>query len=246
MKTSDRLVTLVLLLAAPAVRWLELKTQLDANGLSTGGVPYLVPLLVAAASIFLYSARRLPARDTVSADPAGIFRFDGQLTLTAGIAGAFLLLVGAALRVLLFGGGSVNVLLALFLAFSGAAMLYVLVSLRRGGSFLPPALLVPVCCLVAQLILTYRENARDSMLIHFYVRILALAALCLAALYLAAFAYRCGSPRTFAVAARAAAVLTAAACVDLVLMQRLDLLAAALGAIALLAAFLEAAGDFEG
>lgn len=242
MKTSDRLVLLALVLAAICARCFELLRSPFTDGMPS----YSLLVLVLTGASFLITVRRLPARETVSADFAGLFRFDSQLALTAGIAGAFLLLVGAALRVLFFGGGSVNVLLALFLALSGAAMLYVLVSLRRGGSFLPPALLVPVCCLVVQLILTYRENARDSMLVHFYVRILALAALCLAALYLAAFAYRCGSPRTFAAAAHTAVVLTAATCVDLLLMQRLDLLAAALGALLLLAAFLEAAGDFEG
>lgn len=246
MKTSDRLVTLVLLLATPAARWLELKTQLDADGLPTGGFPYLVPLLASAASIFLYSARRLPARDTVTADFGGIFRFDGQLALAAGVGGAFLLVVSAALRVLLYGGGMLDTLLAVFLALSGAAFLYVLIAVRRGGSFLPVVLLVPVCCLVVELISAYRANARESALLRVYVLILLLAALCLAALYLAAFAYRCGAPRSFAFVSHMAIVLTAAGCADFFLARRFDALIACLGALALLFAFLEAAGDFEG
>ncbi len=246
MKTSDRLVTLVLLLAAPAARWLELKTMLDAEGLPTGGVPYLVPLLASAASIFLYSARSLPARDTVTADFGGIFRFDGQLALTAGVGGAFLLMIAAALRALLYGGGTLETLLAIFLALSGAALLYVLIVTRRGGSFLPVALLVPVCCLVAELIVTYRGDARESVLLPIYVEILLLAALCLAALYLAAFAYRCGSPRSFFFTAHLALTLAAALCADCFLARRFDALVACLGAMALLLAFLEAAGDFEG
>ena len=246
MKTSDRLVTLVLLLAAPAARWLELKTQLDADGLPTGGIPYLVPPLAAAASIFLYSARRLPARDTVTADFGGIFRFDGQLTLTAAVMGAFLLFASAALRFVYHGSGRLNLLLALFLALSGAALLYVLVALRRRCAFLPAALLVPVCFLVVQLIITYRANARESVLLHFYVELLLLAALCLAALYLSAFAYRCGSPRRFAFMARMALTLAGGCCTDLFLAGRYDDLAACLGALVLLIAFLEAAGDFEG
>ena len=63
---------------------------------------------------------------------------------------------------------------------------------------------MPVCFLVVQLIVTYRANARDSVLGHFYVELLLLAALCLASLYLAAFAYRCGAPRSFAPAAHLA------------------------------------------
>lgn len=246
MKTSDRLLTLLLLLAAPAARWLERRTLLDAEGLPVGGLPYLVPLLASAASIFLYSARRLPARDAVTADFGGVFRFDGQLPLTAGIAGAFLVVAASALRAVSGGNGRVEVLLSVFLALSGAAMLYVLVCLRRGSDLVPVTLLVPACYLVVQLIITYRENARDSVLLHYSVQLLALAALCLAALYLAAFAYRCGSPRSFSFVAHLALVLTAASCVDLLEARQLDLLAAALGAMLLLAAFLEAAGDFEG
>ena len=106
------------------------------------------------------------------------------------------------------------------------------------------ALLVPVCCLVVQLIAVYRANARDSVPLHFYAELLAVAALCLSALYFAAFAYRCGSPRAFTVAARMAAVLTAASCADMA--HRLPGLAACVGALLLLLALLEAAGNFEG
>ena len=49
-------------------------------------------MLAAAAVVFLLSARGLPARDAVTADFGGIFRFDGQLTLTAAVLGGFLLL----------------------------------------------------------------------------------------------------------------------------------------------------------
>ena len=105
---------------------------------------------------------------------------------------------------------------------------------------------MPVCFLVVQLIVTYRANARDSVLGHFYVELLLLAALCLASLYLVAFAYRCGAPRSFAPAAHLALTLAAACCVDMALACRFDGLAACLGAALLLLAYLEAAGDFEG
>ena len=97
MKTSDRLATILFLLAAPAARFLELKNNYDPAGLPTGGFPYLPAVLAAAAVVFLLSARGLPARDAVTADFGGIFRFDGQLTLTAAVLGGFLLLAAAAL-----------------------------------------------------------------------------------------------------------------------------------------------------
>ena len=171
---------------------------------------------------------------------------DGQLTLTAAILGGFLLLAAAALRLVSGGMAGLELILSVFLACSGAALLYALIAQRRSGAFAPTALLVPVCFLVVQLIVTYRANARDSVLGHFYVELLLLAALCLASLYLAAFAYRCGAPRSFAPAAHLALTLAAACCVDMALARRFAGLAACLGAALLLLAYLEAAGDFEG
>ena len=174
------------------------------------------------------------------------FRFDGQLTLTAAVLGGFLLLAAAALRLVSGGMAGLELILSVFLACSGAAVLYALIAQRRSGAFAPTALLMPVCFLVVQLIVTYRANARDSVLGHFYVELLLLAALCLASLYLAAFAYRCGAPRSFAPAAHLALTLAAACCVDMALARRFAGLAACLGAALLLLAYLEAAGDFEG
>mgnify|MGYP002561494297 CR=1 FL=1 len=241
MKTSDRLATILFLLAAPAARFLELKNNYDPAGLPTGGFPYLPAVLAAAAVVFLLSARGLPARDAVTADFGGIFRFDGQLTLTAAVLGGFLLLAAAALRLVSGGMAGLELILSVFLACSGAALLYALIAQRRSGAFAPTALLVPVCFLVVQLIVTYRANARDSVLGHFYVELLLLAALCLASLYLAAFAYRCGAPRSFAPAAHLALTLAAACCVDMALARRFAGLAACLGAALLLLACLEAA-----
>ena len=63
------------------------------RGLMGNVVIALLPaVLAAAAVVFLLSARGLPARDAVTADFGGIFRFDGQLTLTAAVLGGFLLL----------------------------------------------------------------------------------------------------------------------------------------------------------
>ena len=54
MKTSDRLATILFLLAAPAARFLELKNNYDPAGLPTGGFPYLPAVLAAAAVVFLH------------------------------------------------------------------------------------------------------------------------------------------------------------------------------------------------
>ena len=53
MKTSDRLATILFLLAAPAARLLELKNNYDPAGLPTGGFPYL-PAVLAAAAYFRF------------------------------------------------------------------------------------------------------------------------------------------------------------------------------------------------
>ena len=55
MKTSDRLATILFLLAAPAARFLELKNNYDPAGLPTGGFPYLP------AGAALYRTAELPA-----------------------------------------------------------------------------------------------------------------------------------------------------------------------------------------
>ena len=240
MRTSDRLLTVIFLLAAPAARYFEWKNALDADGLPTGGFPCFAAVLAAAVLLFALTAHGLPARETVTGDFGSIFRFDGQLTLTAAVLGAFLPLAAAALALVTGGRSAVDLLLAVFLACSGAALLYVLIAQRREGAFAPVALLLPTCYLVVQLIVTYRSNARDSVLL------LAVAALCLASLYLAAFAFHSGSPRSFSLCAHTALTLVSGGCVDAVLSRRLDLLAAFLGAALLLIAFLEAAGDFEG
>ncbi len=246
MRTSDRLLTVIFLLAAPTARYFEWKNALDADGLPTGGFPCFAAVLATAVLLFALTAHGLPARETVTGDFGSIFRFDGQLTLTAAVLSAFLLLAAAALALVTGGRSAVDLLLAVFLACSGAALLYVLIAQRREGAFAPVALLLPTCYLVVQLIVTYRSNARDSVLLHFYVLLLAVAALCLASLYLAAFAFHSGSPRSFSLCAHTALTLVSGGCVDAVLSRRLDLLAAFLGAALLLIAFLEAAGDFEG
>ena len=101
------------------------------------------------------------------------------------------LLAAAALRLVSGGMAGMELILSVFLACSGAAVLYALIAQRRSGAFAPTALLMPVCFLVVQLIVTYRANARDSVLGHFYVELLLLAALCLAWFLLAILGTLC-------------------------------------------------------
>ena len=59
-------------------------------------------------------------------------------------------------------------------------------------------LLVPVCCLVARLVLTYRAVSSDPSVLDYYPEILAVVFLTLAFYRLSAFAFRAGRTRRFA------------------------------------------------
>ena len=159
MRLPDRLLTVLFFVAAPAARFFELKNGLDAEGLPVGGVPCLPIVLLLAAAVFTLRAQTLPAADRVTGSFAALFRFDSDLPLAAAVCGAMLLLAAALLRFLSGSTAGLDLILALFLALSGAAMLYVLFSLRRTGDFAATALLVPVCCLLVQVIASYRANA---------------------------------------------------------------------------------------
>lgn len=246
MRLFDRILTVLFFAAAPVARFFELRNNLDAEGLPIGGIPYLPIVLLLAAVVFALRARSLPAADRVTASFAKLFRFDNDASLAAAVCGAMLLLAAALLRFVFGGMAGLDLILAVFLALSGASLFYVLFSLRRTSDFAAVALLVPVCYLVVQVIVTYRANARESVLLYFYVALLALAALCLAALSLAAFAYRSGAPRRFVPMSQLSIVLLGALSVDLALAHDLADLLAAVGAALLLAAFLKAGGDFEG
>ena len=71
----------------------------------------------------------------------------------------------------------------------------------EGGArkpFQSPLLLVPVCCLVVRLVLTYRVVSVDPSLTDYYTELLAVVFLALAFYRLSSFAFRAGRTRRFA------------------------------------------------
>ena len=75
-------------------------------------------------------------------------------------------------------------------------------------------MLVPVCCLVVRVVLTYRAESSDPSLIGYYPDILAMVFLTLAFYRLSAFAFRAGRSRRFALYTALAAAFCLAALAD--------------------------------
>ena len=65
---------------------------------------------------------------------------------------------------------------------------------RARKPFQSPLLLVPVCCLVVRLVLTYRVVSVDPSLTDYYTELLAVVFLALAFYRLSSFAFRAGGP----------------------------------------------------
>lgn len=164
--------------------------------LPRAGVALLLPMLVllGAAAGALYLARGLKKETQVPVE--ALFVPESAASVTAGVAGSFLLLLGAALGFLSDEGRTTVV----FAALTGLCTLYLTAALRRGQvepmMTLPPAYLTPVL-----LLLHYRERSSDPVWAHFYIEVLALAALTGAYLLLSAFAFRQGKPRLYAAVA---------------------------------------------
>lgn len=125
------------------------------------------------------------------------FRFDAAASLMLTVLGAFLLIGTAVLTLLDPWRTMLSMLLSVFWFACAACVIYVLFALRRGIAFPGVVLLTPVCALVLQMIVSYRNSAADPVLGHLYIEILALAALTMTFLELAAFAFRNGAPRQY-------------------------------------------------
>ena len=80
--------------------------------------------------------------------------------------------------------------------------------------FQNPLLLVPVCCLVVRLVLTYRVVSVDPSLTDYYTELLAVVFLALAFYRLSSFAFRAGRTRRFAVYAALAIAFCLATLAD--------------------------------
>ena len=209
MKTLNWLLLILFSAAAAFLRMLELRTGFDEAGLPVGGTASLtLPLvLIVAAAVFVLLARSYPAQRDLSGGIDEYFDFSETLPVMLCVLGAFALIASAAASLLFSSRTLLNILLAVFRVAAGASVIYALFMLRRGESLSGVVLLTPVYALVLQLIFVYRATAVDPILAHFYVEILALAALAAAFLEYSAFAFRNGAPRIFVPLAAMAVIL---------------------------------------
>ena len=195
--------------AACALRIVELRTGFLPSGLPEGNTvgKLLVCVLLMAAAVFLVPARKLPGRAGTTGSFVSYFPFDGTLPLTLLVSGALLLCASGVWAAAT--DRRVIVLAPALLRLAGGVSLFAAAALARRGREDVRKLLVPVISLVVQLVISYRANAADPVLAHFYVEILALAAMALLYLCFASFACGLGSVRRFFPLAALSAVLCA-------------------------------------
>ena len=209
MKKLDAVLLVLFSAAAAFLRISSLRTGFDDAGLPVGGFASLaLPLvLIVAAAIFVLLAHPYPAQRDLSGGMDEYFDFAETFPVMLCVLGAFALFASAAASLLFSSRTLLTILLAVFRLAAGASVLYALFALRRGEPLSGVVLLTPVYALVLQLIFVYRATAVDPVLAHFYVEILALAALTAAFLELSAFAFRNGAPRIFVPLAAMAVIL---------------------------------------
>lgn len=197
--------------AAMVLRFFQMQNGFDADGLALRGyaVGMILPaVLLAAALFYLISSWKLSER---SGGFAGNFRIDGAAGLVFGAAGAFLILASSALSAVYAAGDTLTLLLAAFGCASALCLLAVLLCLYKSRGVPGIALLVPVCCLTLRLIFLYRTDAADPVLARTYVELLTFAALTLAHLLRASFAFGSGAPRLYLPVSAMAVILGLAA-----------------------------------
>ena len=208
MKKLRFLVFVLAAAATTAVRWMQLMS-IDAQGLPAYGMSALCFVPLAVAAVFVLLSLREKGSDAPMDE---LFDFSGTLPLFFGVAGAFALIAAAVLLVL-GGFAMASAILAAFLAVSGGCVFYVLVCLKKGLEFPGIAIGFPAAYLSVQLVFTYRECAKDPVLINFYMELLAVAALAWAFMQLCAFAFRGGAPKAYLSVAFTAAVVSVAGAV---------------------------------
>lgn len=198
-KKLDWLLLVFFSAVAAFLRFDDLRTGFDANGLPIGGAAgkVLPILLLLAAAAFFVLSRKYPAQRDLCGAMEEYFDFSSTASVMLSVLGAFVLIAVAVLNILSPLRSLLSVLLSVFWIAAGASVIYVLFMLRRGAELSGVVLLTPVCALVLQLISTYRTAAADPVLGHIYIDILVLAALTVAFLEFSAFAFRNGAPRLF-------------------------------------------------
>lgn len=128
--------------------------------------------------------------------------------------------LASSLRIVAPGFSAKAQILMAILSIASAAGLFVnLLACRRrdgapAGSANGNLLLIPPVNLVFRLVLTYRIDSVDPVLVAYYVELLALVFLCLGFYRLSSFAFRAGRTRHFALYSGAAVILCVAALAD--------------------------------
>lgn len=194
-------------------RWIQMRVGFDpATGLATGHViGWLVPVYLAVVCVmYLVLAWRQKEKNL----PISTAFTPPEQTLPVFVGGAMLLLAGGAwLAVTALTASSIYLFLGILAVLAGGCLFAAVRIWRQGGA--PGNLLLPpVFLYVAWLLITYKAYADYPVTEQFYVEVLALAALALAAYHVAVFAFGLGSGRMFAFAVPLAITLGCTALAD--------------------------------
>ncbi len=245
MKKNNWLFWICFAALSAALRVWQTLAGYEESGLARRGfLPgLLLPVvLIAAAVFFVLRVRALPSRRAEGLLLSEDFRFtDNMAAVLLAVAGSFLVMLGGGLYAVSALGSLMRMLLGLFAIAAAACMLAVVFALYRGGEAQSAALLVPICALVAFLVLVYRVDASDPVLARTYVEILAAAALTFSAAQRAAFVFGGSAPRLYVPASATAALLALTAAAEGGSLPRLALFT---GCAAIELGFL-AAADFS-
>ncbi|SFP61477.1 hypothetical protein SAMN05216343_11084 [Oscillibacter sp. PC13] len=177
-------------------------------------------LLAVLAVLFLIICKQLPDEREFAPSFSTAFSTSSPALLTVPVAGLFLLAASGLFD--LYSGFLVNasraeIIAGVLTAISAAALFPAVTVCRRHSSAEAPhlnssnMLLVPVCCLVVRLVLTYRTASINPSLSSYYVEILALVFLTLGFYRLSSFAFQAGRTRRFALYVMPAVVLCGSA-----------------------------------
>ena len=194
-------------------RWIQMRVGFDpVTGLATGHITgWLVPVYLAVICLMYLALawgqkeKNLPI-STAFTPPEQI--------LPVFVGGAMLLLAGGAwLAVTALTASPIYLFLGVLGVLAGCCLFGAVRTWRQGGA--PGNLLLPpVFLYVAWLLITYKAYADYPVTEQFYVEVLALAALALAAYHVAVFAFGLGSGRMFAFALPVAVTLGCTALAD--------------------------------
>ena len=190
-----------------------------------GNIPALaLPVLLVLAAVVLYLAacRTLPQK---AEEPFEVrFRLDDKGGLTAVLAGSCIMAASGVMDLLEAVGGSAaavsadgmeivatgtggsGVAIGVLSVVSGVCLAAGTILCRRKNT-LPLIFLAAPVCLLARLILVYRLRSTDPVLADYYLEILGLMFLILAAYRLSGFAVQAGGPRMFGFYADLTAIL---------------------------------------